>query len=110
MNEDKVCDPTITSIFGKTVWYRRDLKLWPNPSSGYFNVELPEVGKGTLVVTNMSGMSVWHRSLETSTIQYGGQGKMSIDLSHLPSGVYHVEFYPEEGRERLFYSSQIVLE
>lgn len=33
VDEEDKCDSTIVSIFGDYVWYRRDLKVYPNPSS-----------------------------------------------------------------------------
>ncbi|MGE5356023.1 MAG: T9SS type A sorting domain-containing protein [Deltaproteobacteria bacterium] len=103
MDEAEICDPTITSIFGDAVWYRRDMEVWPNPSSGVFNIRLPDVGKGKLVVMNIEGQVVYKR--DVSNIIKDER----IDISGYPSGTYNVEFYPERlEKERVFYREQVV--
>ena len=63
MDEDEICDPTITSIFGDAIWYRRDLQVWPNPSSGILNIELSDVGAGKIVISNINGQIVLERDV-----------------------------------------------
>jgi len=36
VDEVEKCNPGITSLFGEQVYYRRDLQVYPNPSSGLF--------------------------------------------------------------------------
>jgi len=103
MDEAEVCDSTLTSIFGEPVWLRRDIKVWPNPSSGIFNIELPDVGAGKLVVTNINGQVLYER--DVSNIIKDEQ----IDITKYPDGRYNVEFWPEsKSKERVFYGGQVV--
>ena len=102
MDEAEVCDSTLTSIFGELVLLRRDIKVWPNPSSGVFNIELPDVGAGKLVVSNISGQMVYERDVSNII------NKEQIDISHYPSGRYNVEFWPEKVKDRVFYGGQVV--
>ncbi|MGE5356374.1 MAG: T9SS type A sorting domain-containing protein, partial [Deltaproteobacteria bacterium] len=89
IEEAEICDPTITSIFGDAVWYRRDMEVWPNPSLGVFNVELPDVGKGKLVVMNIEGQVVYERDVSNIIKDE------HIDISGYPAGTYNVEFWPD---------------
>ena len=102
IDEDEICDSTITSIFGDVVWYRRDLEIHPNPSSGVFNVMLPDVGSGRLVVIDMSGQVV--KDKEVSNIM----GEERIDLYGFPDGSYFIEFWPDKSKERIYYGSKIL--
>jgi hypothetical protein len=104
------CDPTIVSVFGDYVWYRRDLKVWPNPSSGVFQIELPDVGAGKLVVTNINGQILYDK--DVSNIIKDER----IDISNYPGGRYNLEFWPERKSrlqtstiaDRVFYGVQVV--
>ncbi|TVR86993.1 MAG: hypothetical protein EA411_09050 [Saprospirales bacterium] len=37
------------------------------------------------------------------------QEQFTLDIGHLPVGVYHIELYPEDNAERVFYGVQVVL-
>jgi|GEM_PF-6131655 len=70
-------------------------KIYPNPTSGSFTVELPERGKYDIVVTNVVG-SVVHRSnisdQQKTTVQLGNElppGNYILRVTG--SGVNHVE-------------------
>lgn len=102
MDEDQICDPTITSMFGDAVWYRSDLEVCPNPSSGMFSIRLPDVGSGKLVVIDMSGQIV--KDKEVSNII----NEERIDLFGFPDGSYFIEFWPDRSNERIFYGSKVV--
>ncbi len=104
VDEVEKCDPTIVSVFGDYVWYRRDIKLWPNPSSGIFNIELPDVGAGKIVVSNINGQVLYER--DVSNIIKDER----IDITKYPDGRYNVEFWPERmEKDRVFYGAQVVL-
>ncbi|MEZ4906380.1 MAG: T9SS type A sorting domain-containing protein [Saprospiraceae bacterium] len=111
IDESEVCDSTLTSIFGEYVWYRRDMTVWPNPSSGIFNIELPDVGAGKVVVYDMKGQVVY--DIEVSDFDDRFQ---RINISYLSSGRYNVEFYPDRNTRsksgnidhRVFYGTQVV--
>jgi len=110
VDETEKCDPTIVSVFGDYVWYRRDIKVWPNPSSGIFNIELPDVGAGKLVVTNINGQVLHER--EVSNIIKDER----MDITKYPDGRYNVEFWPERSYRsksgdfdhRVYYGGQVV--
>ncbi len=102
IDDDAVCDPTITSIFGDQVYYRKDLEIYPNPVVDYVTVRLAENSKGTIIVYDMQGNMVLTEELS------GQIDDIKIDLSMIASGTYSVEFLPEDNKERLVYTSQII--
>jgi len=103
VDEDDKCDPTITSIFGDHVYYRRDMTVYPNPVRDVLTVEVPEGKEGKIVVFDMQGQLVWNDSDLDSYMN-----KVQIDLSGLTVGTYSIEFLPEGNKERLVYTSQVV--
>lgn len=104
VDEKDKCDSTISSIFGQLVYYKRDLLTYPNPSTGLFNIEVPQqkIRSGTLEIYDQNGHLI-------KLIKGIAENNMRMDLSALPSGVYHLELYPEKNKERVFYSSKVVL-
>jgi len=102
VDEADKCDPTITSIFGDHVYYRRDMTVYPNPVRDVLTVEVPEGKEGKIVVFDMQGQLVWNDSDLDSYMD-----KVQIDLSGLAVGSYSVEFIPGNNRERLIYTSLI---
>jgi len=59
-----------------------DIKLWPNPVIDLLNVDLG-LQSSTLQLYNLSGQLVFKITQQ--------EGLQSIDLSHLQSGVYHLD-------------------
>jgi len=103
VDEEDKCDPTLTSVFGDAVYYRRDLTVYPSPSDGRYTVEMPDgFGSGTLSVLNLDGQVV-----ETKEVGHGTLS-VAVDITRYPSGYYHVELYPEENVERVFWSMQVI--
>jgi len=103
VDEVDKCDPTITSIFGDYVYYRKDLHIYPNPSSGVFRVMMPEAFiSGTLVVTNIHGQILVKKSVDNVSVS------QEIDITSLPSGMYNIEIYPTDNSARIFYGKQVV--
>ena len=102
VDDDKKCDPGITSVFGDLVFYRRDLNVFPNPFADQITVELPENKSGQIVVFDMQGRAIWR----DPDIYH--RGRVVLDLSHLDSGMYSIEFLPKLNEERLIYTSQVV--
>jgi len=102
VDEEEKCDPTITSVFGDDVYYRRDLNIYPNPSQGDIHIDLPpQWTSGTLAILNVHGQLI--RSVEN--IQ--GSNTISLNLSHLKSGSFFIELYPDNKAERIFYSTPV---
>ncbi len=102
VDEVDKCDPTISSIFGDNVYYRRDLEVYPNPSTGLFNIKLPPtIYKSSIIVTDINGQIILQKPTNQSIIE-------EIDITHLPSGSYNIEVYPDINKERIFYGRQVV--
>ncbi len=103
VDDTEKCDPTIVSVFGLPVFYRRDLEIFPNPSSGLITVQKPEEGSGRIMVMDMQGTL-----LETHPAS-PDDNKTTLDLSHLPPGTYLIEYYPDLQKDRIFYSAKVVV-
>ncbi len=102
VDEVDKCDPSITSVFGETVYYRRDIEVYPNPSTGLYTIKLPEaIGNANLVVTNINGQVIFKKEINNSVIE-------EIDITNMPTGRYNIEVYPVDNVERLFYGRQVV--
>jgi len=103
IDEEEICDPQITSIFGEAIFYRRDLEIFPNPSSGLITIQKPEDGSGRIMVMDMQGtlLETHPASREDDTT--------TLDLSHLPPGTYLIEYYPDLQKDRIFYSAKVVV-
>lgn len=104
VDEEDKCDPTITSVFGAEVWYKRDLQVYPSPTYGPLTVELPEdVPDGQLKIIDLQGRVIFEKELDPH------EKKISLDLSAEQQGHYHVELYPLRHSERIYYGQQILL-
>ncbi len=101
VDEEEKCDPSITSIAGEAVWWRRDLNVYPSPASEYITVELPEQKSGTVYILDMEGQIVYHEKEIASTKR--------LDVSFLSAGVYSVEFVPEQNKDRVVHTRRVVI-
>ena len=102
VDEEDKCDPTITSIFGEDIYWRRDLSCYPNPVRDQLTVELPEQKRGQLVVVDMDGQVVMTREV------YSGSDKFQLSLGGLTAGTYSVEYVPERNEERRVWTARVV--
>jgi hypothetical protein len=84
VDEDDVCDPTITSLFDIPIEVDVGLDIYPNPTAGELKVLLPEVIVGRLSVSDITG-----QVLLTQGIDY--LSEVELDLSGYPAGLYVVE-------------------
>lgn len=101
--EDK-CDPTITSIFGEWVYYRHDLEVFPNPSTGPLHIRLPEQARtGYLSIYDLDGRLLEHRHIDQPSDRY------TLSLGAHPIGTYVVEYYPADRSSRDFWSAKVLL-
>jgi len=105
VDKEEKCDPTLTSVFGNTVYYRRDLEVYPSPSDGLYTVQIPnEFYHGKLSVINLEGNLIDFKEISIGTLS------VKIDITKYPSGYYHIELYPEKNVDRLFWGTQVVKE
>lgn len=103
VDEEEKCDPTITSIFGDAVFYRKKLDVYPNPSYGIYQLKFPaEFQSGNLVVSDVFGKIVYNEQIEFNPIT------MELDLTHLPAASYNIDVYPENNNDRIFYGIQVI--
>jgi hypothetical protein len=65
------------------------IKLYPNPFSGFVNIELPSIGKYHLIINDFSGKKVTEKNLLENT--------SVIDLKSLNQGFYTYLIYNSSG-------------
>ena len=70
----------------------RSISLYPNPSKGVFNIEVPEIGEASYAVYDMMGRQVLQARTVLSTQVH------KIDISALPNGAYRLEIDVNEHR------------
>lgn len=99
VDEAEKCDSTITMVNGISVFWRRDLEVYPSPASDYVTVALSDSKKGSVSIIDMQGQVVWYEDNLTGTPQ--------VDVSDLPAGQYSVEFVPERNEERIIYTEKV---
>ncbi len=97
------CDPTISSVFGNDVYYRRDLHAYPNPISDWLSIDIPSNRKGRLFLFDITGQLVWEDNVIQSTSK-------RVNLAFLNAGLYNLEFIPDDKSDRLIWTKQIVKE
>jgi hypothetical protein len=79
MDEEEICDRSLTSLFPEEWYLSKKVKIYPNPA--YDRLYIEAEGDVTINMINIAGETV----LRTSVID-----KNSIDISTLPAGVYFV--------------------
>lgn len=92
-------DVNITSAVGISKGLAGNIKVYPNPSEGQFNVELNDVtsaSEAVLTVSDLTGKKVYAAPISLQNARYEGQ----INLSNLPKGVYILSV--EAGSDRHF--------
>ncbi len=105
VDEEEKCDSSIVSLFGELVYYRQDLKVYPNPSTGPMTIDLPEdQTTGYLSIIDASGQSILQKEIHQIAARY------TIDLSIYPTGLYFIEYIPKENKARRIYTAQVVVD
>jgi hypothetical protein len=68
-----------------------DIAVFPNPSSGRFTIETPDISGNawTMTLTNTTGQTLMVQPLKSSA--------ETIDASHLPKGVYFIRLQCDRG-------------
>ncbi len=103
VDEEEKCDPSIVSIVGETVWWRRELTVYPSPTTGPVTVEIPESKRGQLYVVDMQGQVVLHKNVEILI------GELELSLGGLPSAIYSVEFIADDSTDRVVWTKRVVV-
>ena len=99
----EVCVDTLSNVRNQNLDYS-PLTAYPNPTFGSFTLEIPEnFSRGTLEIIDIRAGTVHRQKLDHPQEQF------ALDIGHLPAGVYHIELYPEDNPERVFYGVQVVL-
>ena len=78
---------TINLILSNEINLLPDLKVFPNPSEGIFNIEFSNnsINPIELSILNLKGIEIWSKKIET-------KGKVSekVNLTKQPKGVYYI--------------------
>ncbi len=90
VDEDDVCDQTITSVFGVQVETVSNMEVFPNPTSGIVTVELAEISDGRILISNVTGQVVMTR-------EFGYADVIELDLSFYDTGMYFIEVVYHDG-------------
>ena len=104
VDETEVCDSTITSLFGKEIFIRKDLKAFPNPVSDIINIELPEGVTGTIKVYNTNLQLIKNYGLIHSPNDI-----ITLNVNEIPLGSYFIEFEPFGNTSNIIYSTKIIV-
>ncbi len=88
------CDPSINSIFGEYVYWRRDLDIYPNPVHDILTVKLPESMAGILYIFDNAGAVLWRSEKLINTEE------LIIDVSYYSQGHYSIEYIPIDPNDK----------
>jgi len=89
IDEEEVCDPTITSVFDIPVTVQTDqIKIAPNPTNGMTTVHFTEKSTGHYSLFDHSGQLI------TSDV-FGESQSLALDLSTFHDGLYYIRICDE---------------
>lgn len=100
VDEEEKCDPSILNVLGEEVYWRRDLKIFPNPASEFITVEIPDTSRGDIFILDMKGQMVLHQQRLSDDVM--------LDISFLSAGVYSLEYVLDKNEERVIYTNRLV--
>ena len=78
-----------TILVGVNPALAASINVYPNPSNGVFNVEIPNVDNAEICIVTLTGMQVSNTT--------ASQSLTKIDLSDLAAGMYMVRVKTAEG-------------
>jgi len=68
------------------------LQVYPNPTAGKLRIENSE-----LIINNVRIFDIYGRNVETHALSLQNGETITIDISHLPSGIYFAKIHTEAG-------------
>ena len=74
----------------------KQLRIFPNPATDYMDIQLPEMPKGTVILTLYNAFG---KPLKTQT--YKGSQSLHFDLGDMPTGVYQMHINQKGERSRI---------
>jgi hypothetical protein len=74
----------------------KQVRLFPNPATEYIDIQLPEMPKGTVILTLHNAFG---NPLKTQT--YEGSQSLHFDLGDMPNGVYQMHINQKGKRSRV---------
>ena len=98
--DDEVCGDISTST-SETLTPTTKLKIFPNPTSGFFNLDLDQVVK-----SEIEGILILDGTGKVIFEEYYNPNTEMIDVSYLETGLYIVRLYLENG---MTYSKKLIL-
>jgi hypothetical protein len=101
VDEDEVCDPSISTFLGEDVYIRKELKAYPSPTHDLISIVFPDNLTGYVYVFDMLGQEV------IAPTYTEGLSQFTLSLSHLASGYYTVEFIPKNLNSNMLYNQVI---
>lgn len=85
-------DTTNTCALSQGVVNNYGIKIYPNPSTGIFNLNLPAVFNAAVQVFNTLGQKVFETSIKN-------EQNVVLDLAHLQKGLYVLKVENEDGEK-----------
>jgi hypothetical protein len=73
-----------------------EIKVFPNPGFGVFNLVTAENVRAQIRITSLTGKEVYNRK-----IKLGSKNLNALDVSYLPNGVYFLNVTTEESSQTI---------
>lgn len=102
VDEDEVCDSTLTSVFNTGMYTRMDMHVFPNPAISEINVQLPKAMAGRLSIYDLSGNECISKDIGSATTT------ITVDISQLASAAYITEFYPRYNVKQIVFTGRFI--
>lgn len=105
VDEEMKCDSSILTMFGKPVYYSKQLLVYPNPTPrNEVRITIPDTHReGILTIYTQDGRLIEERAIITHTEEY------ILDLSSYSSGIYFISYIPRDNPRREIYDAKLVV-